>query len=35
VQRGGYAELAAVDGPFRRTLERERASEPVALVSAA
>jgi len=35
VQRGGYAELAAVDGPFRRTLERERASEPVALASAA
>ncbi|MFE3770309.1 thiol reductant ABC exporter subunit CydD [Streptomyces sp. NPDC059122] len=24
-QRGGYAELAAVDGPFRRMLERERA----------
>jgi ATP-binding cassette subfamily C protein CydCD len=36
VQRGGYAELAAADGPFRRTLERERladaartAAEPV------
>ncbi|MFE1769936.1 thiol reductant ABC exporter subunit CydD [Streptomyces sp. NPDC059008] len=25
VQRGGYAELAAADGPFRRMLERERA----------
>jgi ATP-binding cassette subfamily C protein CydCD len=30
VQRGRYAELAAADGPFRRTLERERASEPLA-----
>ncbi|MFI1091792.1 thiol reductant ABC exporter subunit CydD [Streptomyces sp. NPDC020917] len=35
VQRGGYAELAAVDGPFRRTLEREQASEPVAVAAAA
>ncbi|AJC57186.1 thiol reductant ABC exporter subunit CydD [Streptomyces sp. 769] len=25
VQRGGYAELATADGPFRRMLERERA----------
>ncbi|MFJ9849157.1 thiol reductant ABC exporter subunit CydD [Streptomyces sp. NPDC101150] len=25
VQHGGYAELAAADGPFRRMLERERA----------
>ncbi|MFF2805888.1 thiol reductant ABC exporter subunit CydD [Streptomyces sp. NPDC058000] len=25
VQRGGYTELAAADGPFRRMLERERA----------
>ncbi|MCK7623318.1 thiol reductant ABC exporter subunit CydD [Streptomyces sp. RS10V-4] len=25
VQRGGYGELAAADGPFRRMLERERA----------
>ncbi|UKY51501.1 thiol reductant ABC exporter subunit CydD [Streptomyces inhibens] len=25
VQRGGYAELAATEGPFRRMLERERA----------
>ncbi|MEU5237646.1 thiol reductant ABC exporter subunit CydD [Streptomyces lydicus] len=25
VQRGGHAELAAADGPFRRMLERERA----------
>lgn len=25
VQRGGYAELAAAEGPFRRMLERERA----------
>ncbi|WP_103886278.1 thiol reductant ABC exporter subunit CydD [Actinacidiphila yanglinensis] len=28
VQRGGYDELAAADGPFRRTLERERSVEP-------
>ncbi|WP_329134060.1 thiol reductant ABC exporter subunit CydD [Streptomyces sp. NBC_01476] len=27
VQRGDYAELAAADGPFRRTLERERAAD--------
>lgn len=27
VQRGGYDELAAVEGPFRRTLERERSTE--------
>ncbi|WP_052230012.1 thiol reductant ABC exporter subunit CydD [Streptomyces sp. CT34] len=27
VQRGGYAELAATDGPFRRMLERERAMD--------
>lgn len=27
VQRGTYAELAAVEGPFRRTLERERAAD--------
>ncbi|HEY5837270.1 thiol reductant ABC exporter subunit CydD [Streptomyces sp.] len=27
VQRGTYAELAAADGPFRRTLERERAAD--------
>jgi ATP-binding cassette, subfamily C, bacterial CydCD len=27
VQRGGYAELAAADGPFRRLLERERELE--------
>ncbi|MFD3805420.1 thiol reductant ABC exporter subunit CydD [Streptomyces sp. NPDC058611] len=26
-QRGGYAELAAVDGPLRRLLERERAAD--------
>ncbi|SEQ00374.1 thiol reductant ABC exporter subunit CydD [Streptomyces radiopugnans] len=31
VQRGPYGELAAADGPFRRMLERERATgEPVA-----
>ncbi|MFH0243301.1 thiol reductant ABC exporter subunit CydD [Streptomyces sp. HK10] len=31
VQRGPYAELAGADGPFRRMLERERATgEPVA-----
>ncbi|GAA3189233.1 MULTISPECIES: thiol reductant ABC exporter subunit CydD [Streptomyces] len=29
VQRGGYAELAAADGPFRRMLERERAVDAV------
>ncbi|MCQ4042085.1 thiol reductant ABC exporter subunit CydD [Streptantibioticus rubrisoli] len=29
VQRGTYQELAAVEGPFRRLLERERASEAV------
>ncbi len=29
VQRGGYDELAAADGPFRRTLERERLAEAV------
>ncbi|MFH8729741.1 thiol reductant ABC exporter subunit CydD [Streptomyces termitum] len=27
VQRGAYAELAAVDGPLRRMLERERATD--------
>lgn len=27
VQRGGYAELAAEDGPLRRLLERERAAD--------
>jgi ATP-binding cassette subfamily C protein CydCD len=27
VQRGGYGELAAADGPFRRTLERERVAD--------
>jgi len=27
VQRGGYAELAAADGPFRATLERERVAD--------
>ncbi|MFE0577878.1 thiol reductant ABC exporter subunit CydD [Streptomyces sp. NPDC058874] len=27
VQRGGYAELAAVEGPLRRMLERERAMD--------
>lgn len=27
VQRGGYEELAAVDGPFRAMLDRERAAE--------
>jgi ATP-binding cassette subfamily C protein CydCD len=27
VQRGTYEELAAADGPFRRTLERERAAD--------
>jgi ATP-binding cassette subfamily C protein CydCD len=27
VQRGTYAELAAADGPFRRTLERERLAD--------
>ncbi|WP_405448239.1 thiol reductant ABC exporter subunit CydD [Streptomyces erythrochromogenes] len=27
VQRGGYAELAAVEGPLRRMLERERATD--------
>ena len=30
VQRGPYAELAAVDGPFRRALEREHAADAVA-----
>ncbi|MGW1373286.1 thiol reductant ABC exporter subunit CydD [Streptomyces sp. NPDC002446] len=37
VQRGGYAELAAADGPFRRMLERERAVDaalPMAALSA-
>ncbi len=34
VQRGGYAELAAVDGPFRRTLERERRAEDSARTAA-
>ncbi|MFF9480508.1 thiol reductant ABC exporter subunit CydD [Streptomyces sp. NPDC014733] len=29
VQRGGYAELAAADGPFRRMLEREREVDAV------
>ncbi|GAU66792.1 putative cysteine ABC transporter ATP-binding/permease protein [Streptomyces sp. NBRC 110611] len=29
VQRGGYPELAAADGPFRRMLERERAVDAV------
>ncbi|MEE1939605.1 thiol reductant ABC exporter subunit CydD [Streptomyces sp. TRM 70361] len=29
VQRGPYAELAALDGPFREMLERERATEGV------
>lgn len=29
VQRGGYAELAAVPGPLRRLLERERSAEAV------
>ncbi|MFD7610098.1 thiol reductant ABC exporter subunit CydD [Streptomyces sp. NPDC059828] len=29
VQRGPYAELATVDGPLRRMLEREHAAEPV------
>ncbi len=29
VQRGTYQELAAAEGPFRRLLERERASEPI------
>ncbi|WP_399088311.1 thiol reductant ABC exporter subunit CydD [Streptomyces sp. BBFR2] len=29
VQRGGHAELAAADGPFRRMLERERAVDAV------
>ncbi|MFJ1564270.1 thiol reductant ABC exporter subunit CydD [Streptomyces erythrochromogenes] len=27
VQRGGYAELAAIEGPLRRMLERERATD--------
>ncbi|MFF6955353.1 thiol reductant ABC exporter subunit CydD [Streptomyces sp. NPDC008317] len=27
VQRGGYEELAAAEGPFRRTLERERLAD--------
>ncbi|QDY77782.1 thiol reductant ABC exporter subunit CydD [Streptomyces qinzhouensis] len=30
VQRGPYAELAAVDGPLRRMLERERATDATA-----
>ncbi|BBA98661.1 putative ABC transporter ATP-binding protein [Actinacidiphila reveromycinica] len=30
VQRGNYDELAAVEGPFRQTLERERAAEDAA-----
>jgi ATP-binding cassette subfamily C protein CydCD len=30
VQRGTYAELAAAEGPFRRTLERERATDAAA-----
>ncbi|WP_299529472.1 thiol reductant ABC exporter subunit CydD [uncultured Streptomyces sp.] len=30
VQRGTYAELAAVDGPLRRMLEREADAEPLA-----
>jgi ATP-binding cassette subfamily C protein CydCD len=34
VQRGGYDELAAVEGPFRRTLERERSAEPAASTAA-
>ncbi|MBY8879171.1 thiol reductant ABC exporter subunit CydD [Actinacidiphila acidipaludis] len=35
VQRGGYAELAAADGPFRRTLRKEQAAEPVPAAAAA
>ncbi|WP_338671536.1 thiol reductant ABC exporter subunit CydD [Streptomyces sp. SCSIO 30461] len=31
VQRGPYAELAVVEGPLRRMLERERAAEPLAV----
>jgi ATP-binding cassette subfamily C protein CydCD len=34
VQRGTYAELAAADGPFRRTLERERAADAAATAGA-
>jgi ATP-binding cassette subfamily C protein CydCD len=34
VQRGTYAELAAADGPFRRTLERERAADTAATAGA-
>ncbi|MFG1805349.1 thiol reductant ABC exporter subunit CydD [Streptomyces sp. NPDC049040] len=30
VQRGSYRELAATDGPFRRTLERERLADALA-----
>lgn len=33
VQRGPYAELAAAEGPFRRTLERERAADLAAEVA--
>ncbi|MCX5398218.1 thiol reductant ABC exporter subunit CydD [Streptomyces sp. NBC_00102] len=31
VQRGAYAELAAVDGPLRRMVERERETDPQAV----
>ncbi|ARF56446.1 thiol reductant ABC exporter subunit CydD [Streptomyces gilvosporeus] len=34
VQRGGYAQLAAADGPFRRMLERERAADAALPVGA-
>ncbi|MYT32397.1 thiol reductant ABC exporter subunit CydD [Streptomyces sp. MspMP-M5] len=34
VQRGGYAELAADDGPFRRMLEREREVDAACLRTA-
>ncbi|WP_206318411.1 thiol reductant ABC exporter subunit CydD [Actinacidiphila epipremni] len=35
VQRGTYRELAAVDGPFCRTLERERLADALAATGAA
>ncbi|MFI0895260.1 thiol reductant ABC exporter subunit CydD [Streptomyces sp. NPDC020983] len=35
VQRGSYRELAAADGPFRRTLERERIADAAAAAGAA
>ncbi|MFJ5876349.1 thiol reductant ABC exporter subunit CydD [Streptomyces sp. NPDC093088] len=33
VQRGPYAELAAEDGPLRRMLEQERATDPLAVTT--